>query len=291
MKKLLYILIVPFFFIACEKNETINVIPPDISNIRSDSLPGQIVLRWDMPADTQSIHYIEVSYFDHRKQKSVINLSSGDSLLVDNTRHKYGAYQFKLTPYSFTRTPGNLQEYTGISGHAPIQETFLSQEKLSFTEAQITGNSIMDGGKNPPINLFDENDGTIYHARWSSEVPDIAWLDFDLQEEIKDFKINWFPRTNQDMSKPTDVDLMGSTDGENWFLIINLTKEKDGLPTTRTDWFRSPIYKSSQPFRYLRYAVNKTNQGHKFWTMSEMEIYKVNLQIVNPESPDYDEEY
>ncbi len=276
-------LIAFWVMVSCEKDENQGVPPADIDNVGSDSLPGQIVLRWDMPIDSSNIHYVEVRYFDPRLEKEVLKLSSCDSLLVDKTLNKYGKYTFKLTPYSFTRTPGNSLEHEGISGHAPIQEIFLSEEKLSFQEDQITGNSIQDGG-NAPINLFDGDDQTIYHARWRAPVPDVAWLDFDLQEEIKAFKINWFPRTTHAEGKPIDVDLMGSLDGQDWFLIVNLTKEKDGLPDTKTDWFRSPTYKSAKPFKYLRYAVNKTNKNHKFWHMSEMEIYKVETEIINPEA-------
>ncbi len=290
MKNIVFILIALGVVISCEKDENQGVAPADIDNVRSDSLPGQIVLRWDMPSDTASIHYTEIAYFDHRLEKNVINLSSCDSLLIDETRHKYGNYKFKLTPYSFTRTPGNSLEHEAISGHAPIQETFLSEEKLRFQEDQITGNSIQDGGSNPPINLFDGDDGTIYHSRWRDPVPDVSWLSFDLKEEIKAFKINWFPRTTHAEGKPTDVDLMGSVDGENWFLIVNLTKEKDNLPVSKTDWFRSPTYyKSPVPFRHLKYSVNKTNKNHKFWHMSEMEIFKVELQIVDFEDPDHEE--
>ncbi len=289
MKKLLYILIVPLFFIACEKDEPISIVPSDISNVRSDSLPGQIILRWDMPSDTQSIHYIEVSYFDHRLEKKVINLSSCDSLLVDKTRNKYGDYEFELTPYSITRTSGTSFQHKAISGHAPIKEIYLSEEEIIIEESQIEANSLQDNNNNPPTNLFDDNENTIYHSRWRKPIPDIAWLSFDLKKEIKAFKINWGPRTNNVQGKPVDVDLYGSIDGEDWFLIINLTKEKDGLPDTTTDWFRSPMYKSNQPFRHLKYSVNKTNNNSKWWNMSEMEIFKVELEVINPEAPDYEE--
>ncbi len=272
--------------ISCEKDENTGILPSDIGNVRSDSLPGQIFLSWDMPADS-SIYYVEVRYFDHRLKKEVVNLSSVDTLLIDQTRNKYGDYQFKLTPYSHTRTAGNSIEYKGVSGKAPIQETVVLEEELKFEADQITGNSLQDGGKNPPINLFDGDDKTIYHSRWQAPVPDIAWLSFDLKEEIEALKINWYPRTTHGEGKPVNVDLMGSLDGENWFLIVNLTKEKDDLPTGKTEWFKSPTYyKAPSSFRYLKYVVNETNTGTKFWHMSEMNLYKVELDIVDFEAPD-----
>ncbi|MFV0505281.1 MAG: discoidin domain-containing protein, partial [Bacteroidales bacterium] len=269
-------------------NEDGGITPPDISNVRSDSLPGQIVLRWDMPSDSGVIYYTKVSYYDHAKQKNVVNLSSCDSLLVDNTLNKYGEYNFVLTPYSHTDTPGNSTEYAGVSGHAPITEEFLDEEKLNFTEEHVEGNSIQDGNMNPPMNLFDGDESTIYHSRWRGTPPKPAWLKFDLQQEIKAFKINWGPRTDNSNGKPSDVDLFGSVDGEEWFLIVNLTKEKDGLPVTQKDWFRSPMYKATKAFKYLKLSVNDTdgNDNKGFWSMSELEIYKVNLKIINPEAPD-----
>ncbi|MFV0483035.1 MAG: discoidin domain-containing protein [Bacteroidales bacterium] len=288
MKNILYTALILFTAISCT-NEDEGIRPADISNVGSDSLPGQISLHWDMP-DSTSIHYVEVSYYDHLKQKTVVHLSSTDTMLISNTRNKYGLYKFQLTPYSINRTPGNTIEHEGMSGHTPITENFLSEEEFSFTEDLIEGNSIQDG-TNPPINLFDGDESTMYHSIWRGTPPYPAWLSFDLQEEITAFKLNWGPRTDNSNGKPTDIDLFGSTDGENWFLIINLTKEKDGLPVTTTDWFRSPTYKSSQPFRYLKLSVNDTegSPAKKFWSMSELEIYKVNLEVINPEDPNYEE--
>ncbi len=286
MHKILYIITIQLLFVACNEKEVVDDVPSNINNVRSDSLPGQIVLRWDMPSNSETIHYIEVSYFDYLKQKNVVNLSSCDTLLIDKTRNKYGNYKFKLTPYSITRTPGETVEYEGVSGHAPVQEIILGEEKLIITEEQIDGNSIMDNNAQPPINLFDGDQSTIYHSIWSGTPPYPAWLSFNLKENISAFKINWGPRTDNSNGKPTDVDLMGSLNGSDWFLIVNLTKAKDGLPVTTKDWFRSPIYRSSKPFTYLKLSVNDTDgsPANKFWSMSELEIYKINTQIINPES-------
>lgn len=69
----------------------------------------------------------------------------------------------------------------------------------------------------------------------------IGWQ-VNLKEEITgSYKFYYAPRNNGS-NKPTDFDLMGSTDGTNWFLIRNFTKDADGLPVTSTGTFTSEIY-------------------------------------------------
>ena len=274
--------------VSCDKDDETGVVPSDISNVHSDAKPGQIILRWDMPSGESNIHYVEVNYFDHRLQKNVINLSSCDSLLIDNTREKYGDYEFKLTPISFTQTAGNTVDYNGVSGPAPKTVTVVGEQEIEFGEGQIVANSI--SGSSGPEFMFDDDESTIYHSEWRNG-PNIldAYIDFDLGEEISALKINWLPRTNRSEGKVVDLDLLGSTDGENWFLVKNLTKEEDNLPVTMTDWYRSPVIFSDQPFSKLRYQVKKTNKNDQFWHMSEMEIFKVELEVIDPESPDFKE--
>ncbi|MFV0553889.1 MAG: discoidin domain-containing protein [Mangrovibacterium sp.] len=293
MKKLLYVLMAScsIAFVACEQDDVPEVVPAEISNVRSDALPGQIVVRWDMPEDDETIHYIKVGYYDHRKQKNVINLSSCDSLLVDNTRLKYGDYEFSLTPYSHTETMGATLQHAGKSGAAPSTEIILDEEKFTITEEQLESNSIQSDTQ-APIMLFDGDTGTIYHSKYGSSAPYPAYISIDLKEEISLFKINWGPRTNNSNGKPSDVDLFGSTDGVNWELIVNLTKEADELPNTTSDWYYSPILRSSKPFSYLKLSVNAAVTGsnvqeYPFWSMSELQIFKVNTEIIDPESPTY----
>ncbi|TKG89864.1 discoidin domain-containing protein [Puteibacter caeruleilacunae] len=277
-----------FAGVSCDSDDEAGIVPSDISNVHSDANPGQIVLRWDMPSGESNIHYVEVDYFDHRLKKNVKNLSSCDSLLIDNTRKKYGDYEFKLTPVSFTQTPGNTLDYNGMSGPAPKTVTVVGEQEIEFGEGQIVANSI--SGSSGPYLMFDNDESTIYHSAWRGgpKIED-AYIDFDLGEEISAFKINWLPRTNRSEAKVVDLDLLGSTDGENWFLIKNLTKEADKLPVDMKTWYKSPVIFADQPFSKLRYQVKKTNKNNQFWHMSEMEIFKVELDVIDPESPDFKE--
>ena len=275
--------------ISCSKDDEVSITPPDISNVTSEALLGQIKLNWDMPENTDNLHYVQVSYYDHRKKKNVVNLSTTNFLLIDDTRQKYGDYDFTLTPFSETKTSGNTLKHTGVSGPAPKKVSVKDIEKLEFTADDIEANSVSKPGAVDAINMFDGDDNTIYHSVWwpSPKLED-AWINFDLREELKAFKINWLPQKNKVEAKLVDVDLLGSTDGSNWFLIVNLTKEKDDLPTDKTTWYRSPVIYAPQSFSHLRIEVNKTNKNDKFWTMSEMEIHKVILEEIDPEAPDAD---
>lgn len=87
--------------------------------------------------------------------------------------------------------------------------------------------------------------------------------------------------SNVEKGKPTDFDLMGSSDGTTWFLLKNFTKEADNLPITAIGTYTSSDLSAEKP-KYIRYSVNKTNSGSVFWTMSEFKFYAV--KIVDPEA-------
>ena len=115
-------------------------------------------------------------------------------------------------------------------------------------------------------------------------VPTIKYTGIGLKEEITgSYKFYYAPRNNGS-NKPTDFDLMGSTDGTYWFLIRNFTKDADGLPVTSTGTFTSEIYDAPQPFSQIRMVVNATNTSSIFWTMSEFKFYSVS--VMDPDAAD-----
>lgn len=74
-----------FGLAGCEKKE--EMIPSDITNLQTQSSPGQISLYWELPSD-ETIRYTKVSYYDKLQGKEVTRLASiySDSLLIPNTR-------------------------------------------------------------------------------------------------------------------------------------------------------------------------------------------------------------
>lgn len=257
------------------------VIPVEITNLTAESTPGRIVLRWDTPEES-NIRYVEVNYYDPLQKKDVMRTASiyADSIEIPDTRKKYGEYTFKVQTVSATGDKGAIQTITQTSEAAPI--TTVSTQ-IALTAADLSTNA-QEPSEGPIANLLDGNTSTFFHTAWSVTIAAPHWLQVNLKQEITgSYSFYYAPRNNAN-NKPTNFDLMGSMDGEDWFLIKNFTKEKDGLPVTSTGTFTSDVYQVETPFSQIRIVVKETNTGSIFWTMSEFKFYQVSVK--DPEAED-----
>ena len=266
--------------ISCSSDED-GITPAEITNLTAESTSGRIVLRWDTPEDA-GIRYIEVNYYDPLQKKDVMRTASiyADSIEIPDTRKKFGEYQFSVQTVSPTGDKSAVQTISKVS--EPALPTFVSTQ-IALTAADLSTNA-QEPTEGPIANLLDGNTGTFFHTAWSVNIPAPHWMQVNLKEEITgSYKFYYAPRNNGN-NKPTDFDLMGSTDGTNWFLIRNFTKDADGLPVTSTGTFTSEIYDPPQPFSQIRMVVNATNTSSIFWTMSEFKFYSVS--VTDPEAAD-----
>ena len=106
MKKNIFLLAVTLLligFASCSDEDTKPIIPSDVIDLSADTQdkPGYIVLRWATP-DDNTIRYIKVSYYDYLLEQDVVRLASvyADSVLIPDTRKKFGEYEFKVQSYS-----------------------------------------------------------------------------------------------------------------------------------------------------------------------------------------------
>ncbi len=266
---------------SCSKSSD-SITPADISDITSEAGAGFIKLKWQLPEDRSSIYYTKVSYYDHLAKKNMWRLSSVDTLLIPDTRAKYGEYEFKLETFSSTDTSnGNVHKFKAVSGVAPKTE---KADRINIKAEHLSTNA-QEPSEGPIKNLVEDNSASFFHSKWSSPIPAAPhYIDIDLswRESITDFRIGTTPRNANNI--PVDIDLFGSTDGEEWFLIKNITKEKNNIPTNGKDSYESETFKSERPFNYFRYSVNKTNTNSVFWSMAIFKLYTV--EVYDPEAPD-----
>lgn len=276
-----FILLIIFSFVNC-KNED-EIVPANIYDISVSSEPGYITLHWKIPEDSLSIQYIKVTYYDPLLKKDVLRTGSiySDTMHIPNTRKKYGEYTFKIQPISHTDTGGDIHEISITSEIAPA--TFIDN---ILTISELSSNA-QEPSEGPIANLIDGNLGNFFHSRWSDPVPPSPhWFQGKLSAQVAgNYKIFYGNRSNGS-NKPTDFDLMGSTDGEEWFLIKNFTKEKDNLNVASSGTWTSTMHEATRVFNYVRFVVNQTNTGTVFFTMSEFRIYSITK--VDPEDPNVD---
>lgn len=263
-------------------NDSDGITPAEITNLKSETRPGEIVLRWDKPTD-ETIEYVKVVYNDPRLGKTVTRLASiySDSLLIPDTRARYEAYQFTVSTVSPTGDESSKQTISQKSEAATITTKVTSRE-ITLTVDDLSTNA-QEESEGPIKNLLDGDKGTFFHTDWHGKVTDTHWMQVNLKEELDGhYKFYYAPRNGS--NNPIDMDLMGSTDGENWKLIKKFTKDEDGLPTDgKADYSSDPL-KCPFPFSQIRLVVNETNSGKIFWTMSEFKFYDVTVDVFNPET-------
>ena len=154
---------------GCSDEDTKSVVPSDVIDLSADTQdkPGYIVLRWVTP-DDNTIRYIKVSYYDYLLEQDVVRLASvyADSVLIPDTRKKFGEYEFKVQSYSETGDAGNVQTIKAVSEPAKVQIVFGESRQLALTEKQLSTNA-QEASEGPIANLIDGNTGSYFHTAWS----------------------------------------------------------------------------------------------------------------------------
>ncbi len=271
------------FMFSCEKDDEVKITPSSISNLSTFELPGQIGLTWEVPADS-NYHYLKVSYFDHLLQKDVVRLASvySDTLIVPDTRAKFGEYSFSVQPYSITNTPGTIQTIKGTSGAAPMVKTITGKAALTTTIDQISTNS-QEPSEGPIKNLLDKTPSTYFHTIWSlGNKPWPAWIQVDLGKEVDGFSFDYTNRQNSN-GKPSVIEVYASTNGETWKLMETISS---GLPSTSGSTYASAsiVPADDMKIRYVRITVTKTHDNGGFFNMADLSLNEVFVTIVDPEA-------
>lgn len=265
---------------SCKDDD--GIVPATVTDLHYDSTPGRIVLRWTTP-ENSNIRYIQVNYYDPLLKQNVQRTASvfADSVEIPDTRAKYGDYTFQVKSVSGTGNSSEVQELKAKS--LPAEKTWTTSP-ITLTGDMLATNAL-EPSEGALANLVDNNTSTYFHTAWTVDIPGPHYITVALPETIAGWwQFGYSPRNNA-ANKPTNFDLLGSTDGSNWVLIKNFTKEGDNLPVDATTSFTSErMNAEGQPFSHLKFAVNETNSGTVFWTMSEFKVYAVSL--IDPEAPD-----
>lgn len=269
--------LLPLLAVGCNDDDK-GTVPSPIKDVRSEERPGGIALFWTLPAD-KSVHYVKVSYHDHLLGIDEVRLSSCDSILIPDTRARFGDYRFTIQPFSRTDNGGKTQTVTARSGRAPVTE----QATRIILKAEHLGTNAQEPSEGPIANLIDGNTATFFHTAWSVAIPGPHWLQIRLPEALTEghWKF-WYAPRNNGRQKPTDFDILVSTGGSDWTLVKKFTKDEDDLPVTATDAYTSPNLPVTQPFDHIRMVVNAVNSGEVFFTMSEFRLWQV--KVVDPEA-------
>ena len=253
--------------------------PSAIESISADSLPGQIVLHWVVPTDS-NYYLLKINYYDSLTEKEVYQVASvyEDSLLIDNTRRKFGEYEFTFQTFSSNGTASTPVRFDAYSGRALATETYTVTE-IPLTADQLSTNN-QEPSEGPIANLLDGDAGTFFHTRWSSpQIPMPQYIQVDLNEPIDDFQFYYANRAWSQVG-PEILDVQISNDGENWETIKTISA---GLPSAGYAEYTSEIFRPGKTFTYFRYNCVQTYGSRNYFNLAEFRLYDVDIEVYDPE--------
>ena len=277
-----YIILFPVILLSCLfagcNDDSGQVAPGDISAITSYGLPGQVVLKWQVPADS-ALSYVQVSYTDPVKQKTLYKTVSkyNDSITIDGLLKKNGPVSFMLQPMSDTGTGGTIQTVSQEPQRALATYYVASEEQIFLKASQITTNNTPSSGIS---NMLDGNPSTIYHSQWNPAVALPHVLDIFLDEEVQAFKFKYTNRSDNTNGKPERIDIMTSSDGLEWDLFESVGA---GLPSDKGASYESKFFMIINPTRHIRLSIAKCYNNDLFFSMAELSLIKGVLGTIDPE--------
>lgn len=295
MKRILYLIaiVASFTLASCSSDDVAPITPSNISNIASEALPGQIKLTWDVPAD-KNLDYVQISYYDHLEKKEMLRLASvySDSIIIPNTRAKYGDYNFTFVPVSSTKTYGTPTQFTAKSGPAPtttivdVMPLNLKAEDL-FTDAQ-------EPSEGPLANIIDGNVGTFFHGAWSVDFGPLPhYIVVKLPRKVDLFRFSYTTRNAAaagNHPKEMNIYVSNEFDGTTYD-VSGLTPiaELTDLPNGAAQSYTSDNLQLDDRYQYVWFQVRSTHGNTKYFAMSVLNISEVELHITNPEAPSEDD--
>lgn len=273
--------------VSCKDSEG-GVTPTDIINLTSKSLPGSIQLDWEYPEGEKNIRCIEIRYFDAAKGKEVMKTVSGvtNSIVINDTRLKYGEYKFRLQPFSESFTPGTVHEITEVSQRGEIIETFTSKE-LTLTADDITIAGIYSSSK--PESLFDNNNTTFVNFDYAVSTATRVTREYVIHyPKAQEFvKFSYINRDHKDAKFPSTIEcLVKVNESDPWTLATTLTLENDQLPDKPLGAFISKEYKAPFEFNYFCFRVPTVHNGSdiKNFSLAEFRVFEVDYYFFDPEA-------
>lgn len=292
MKKIfLYAILGVVALLAFEgcKEDVPQIQPSRISNIEATSLPGQIRLSWTRE-EPVTYHYVKVTYFDRLEKKDMIRLASSytDTILIPNTRAKFGEYEFTLQPFSSTDTPGDIHKISAVSGPAiatyvltdgPVTEIPLTVDMLS-TNAQ-------EPHEGPIANCLDRDPNTFFHTVWSRTLNELHYFQVNLSKAERAISFAYQGRHNNNVGDIKRVRIEGSNDGETWHDAK--VHSFDPLPSGNGNILTSGRILFDNEYKKFRFTPlarrNADPINNSWFYFAEFFLYSAPYTIIDPEAP------
>lgn len=279
--------------VGCDSDSE-TIIPSSITDVETFPLPGEIGIKW-AKSDPSNIEYVKVTYYDMLEKKDMMRLASSyaDTIIIPDTRAKYGHYEFTLQPFSSTDTGGEIVTIKGVSDKAPRTIKISGVEKIALSADRLYTDS-QEPSEGPIKNLLDGNLNTYFHAAWSvNNGPMPHYIVVDLGEMYEAMKFGYTTRNHAGAGnhpKHMDVYVSKTFDGSTYD-VSGLTKmaSLSDLPNGASQKFNSGDYILDDVYRYVWFEVKETHGGTAYFALAQLEIFELVVDIVDPEAPSEDD--
>lgn len=256
--------------------------PSLVSDVTSEALPGEIKLRWNMPQD-KHYYFLRVSYYDPLMKKEICRLASAsvDTMMITNTRARFGEYEFKLQTFNSKNEGSELQITKAFSGKAPSLETIASETKVPLVAEQLSLNVTPTEGV--VADLVDDNPATYINTPYQGVDMEKApfWLQVNLKAPLLNFRVAYAMPSSKGTG-PKRVTIKISQNGNDWSDLTSITS---GLVNAKGTSWRSDVFRAEKPFSYLRWVVEESTSGGKYaWNLGGFSLYGIEFHVYDPET-------
>lgn len=296
-------------FSSCNKKEPA-VIPVslDPASLKAEPAPGQITLRWDIPANA-NYRLVRVRY--QLPDGACMRAASvyADSMLVDNLLARYGEIDFTVTTVSKDGTE-SAPLHVKAQAEAALKTITVGEEvgKVEIDGAHVWGDR-GERSEGPIEDLVDGNNGTFYHTIWSGEMWGYQengsggydkivtgggtelpyYIVMDCQKEIQGLSFYYKCRNNPNKSNPENMTVLGS----DTFSPLTFDEQEAGAFEIKSftglsgdqaaEYTSSPMV-AEKPFRYVWFKFTKITYNRTFLALAEMSINEYTASIYDPEA-------
>ncbi len=287
MKNILKIMLLSFItvsFVACDDDDVSPITPSGITEVAAFEMPGEIGLTWKRE-EPVNFEYIKIQYFDHLTKKDISILASKytDTVIIKNTRAKYGDYNFTFQPFSSTKTGGNITNLVAKSGPYEAKITVSADgEEVELTEEMLSTDS-QEESEGPIKNLIDGDPNTFFHSDWHGQKPGPHSFQINLGEghEVEGFSFFYKNRATNPNGGFKKLTIQGSNDGTNWTDIIIIDK---GLPTDKGAEYTSEPIMANGKYSMFKFVCTESYSGKDWFHMAEFKFKEHEVITFDPEN-------
>ena len=263
-------------------------IPVAIETVTSEPLPGQIQLRWEVPAGDFS--YLKIWYYDPLTKETVYKIVSKRNYgIVDRWKLvlDFGEYEFNFQTFNANDEGGEIKVVRALSGVAPASYTLVSRSQIKLVAEQLSTNA--QEPSEGPIKKCSGWGSKIpfFHTNWHEAIPYPQWIQVNLKEPHENFLVGYINRTDNSWTtsgRPSVVDLQISNNGIDWETVGTL----DGLPSSAGSEYISTFFMPGKTFTYFRFSVTSATGSSSYWNIGEFMMYDAEVAIDDPETAPLD---